>query len=265
MPLPRIRIIAHRGASYDSPENTLAAFRVGWSQGADAVEMDLHLTADHRIVAIHDDTTGRYTKVARSIASQTLAELQTLDVGRWKSPWWAPRRWRGQTIPTLEEVFPLVPPGGQLCLEIKSDARMLPFLITSLECSGLSPQQTILIGFDLAVVAEAKRRMPAAPAWWVCAYEADPLTGLMPTAENLSRQARAAGLDGLDLESTFPIDATFATTVKAEGLGLYVWTVDSPRLARKLAAAGVEGIATNRPGWLRARLQAGSSVDFRPV
>ena len=74
--------------------------------------------------------------------------------------------------------------------------------------------------------------------------------------EELIDQAKAAKLDGLDLASGFPIDSAFVQKVHAAGLKLYTWTVDDPEVARKEAAAGVEGITTNRPGWLREQLAA---------
>ena len=70
------RIIAHRGASHDAPENTLAAFRLAWEQGADGVEGDYYLTKDGEVVCIHDATTGRTGDRDLKVASSTLAELR---------------------------------------------------------------------------------------------------------------------------------------------------------------------------------------------
>src|ERR1700677_2285230 len=91
-------IIAHRGASYDVPENTLAAFNLAWKEEADAVELDIYLTKDGKIVAIHDETTKRTTGVALNVADSTLAELQQLDAGAWKNA-----VWKGEQIPSLEQ------------------------------------------------------------------------------------------------------------------------------------------------------------------
>jgi glycerophosphoryl diester phosphodiesterase len=74
--------------------------------------------------------------------------------------------------------------------------------------------------------------------------------------DELIPQAKAAKLDGLDLDGGFPIDGAFVQKVHGAGLKLYTWTVDDPEVARKEAAAGVEGITTNRPGWLREQLAA---------
>ena len=107
-------IVAHRGASGDSPENTLRAFRLAWKQGADAIEGDFHLTNDGRIVCFHDRNTSKLTGENYTISQTTLAELQSLDAGSWKG-----REFAGTRIPTIEEVFHCIPPGKQIFIEIK--------------------------------------------------------------------------------------------------------------------------------------------------
>src|SRR5262245_65624278 len=98
-----MEIIAHRGASHDAPENTLAAVRLAWEQGADAVEVDVQLSKDGKLVVIHDDNTKRSGGFARKVRAQTLDELRRLDVGRWKG-----KRWAGEKIPTLDVVLEAV-------------------------------------------------------------------------------------------------------------------------------------------------------------
>src|SRR3954470_3141821 len=80
----KVEIIAHRGASYDAPENTVAAIKLAWEQKADASEFDVFLSKDGKIVVIHDKDTKRVAGVDKTVASQTLAELRQLDAGKWK-------------------------------------------------------------------------------------------------------------------------------------------------------------------------------------
>ena len=105
-------IIAHRGASHEAPENTLASVRLGWAQGADAVEVDVRQSRDGHIVVIHDAHTRRTAGVTRRVRAETLDELRALEVGRWKH-----RRHAGEKIPTLAEVIETVPPGKRLFVE----------------------------------------------------------------------------------------------------------------------------------------------------
>ena len=102
-----------------------------------------------------------------------------------------------------------------------------------------------------------KQQLPRLEVCWIAEFRRSGKTSRWSSRpERLIQAAQRAGLDGLDLGAKGPIDAAFASLVKAAGLKLYVWTVDSPARARKLIQAGVDGITTNRPAWLRARLAA---------
>ncbi len=79
-------IIAHRGASFYRPENTLASFQLAYQQGADGIETDIHLSKDNTPVLIHDETINRVTNQKGSIKQLTYHELSTLDIGSWFSP-----------------------------------------------------------------------------------------------------------------------------------------------------------------------------------
>ena len=108
-------IIAHRGESYDAPENTLASINLAWQRNDDAVEVDVHLTKDNRIVVIHDPNTKRITGQNKKIKNSTLTELQTLDFGSWKA-----EKWKDEKIPTIDEVLQTVPVNKKIIIEIKS-------------------------------------------------------------------------------------------------------------------------------------------------
>jgi glycerophosphoryl diester phosphodiesterase len=243
-----VEIIAHRGASFDAPENTLAALRLGFEQGADAGELDIHLSKDGRVVVHHDADTGRSAGRQQPLVAQTFAELRSLNVGQWG-------KWTGsafsEKIPLLSEVLALVPAGRRLFIETKVGGEILPELDQVIRASGLAAAQLPLITFDLETARAAKLRLPAHEVSWIVGYPADrPAPGI----DDLIHAAKAAGLDGLDLNFKFPIDATFVQKVHAAGLKLYTWTVDDPLVARAQVAAGVDGITTNRPGWMRGQL-----------
>src|SRR5271156_4282030 len=106
--------IAHRGASGTFPENTLAAFRAAIDAGADMCELDVHLTRDGVVVVIHDEEVDRTTDGKGRVAEMTLAEIKRLDAGARYD-----RRFTGETIPTLEEVFDLVEGRCSLNIELK--------------------------------------------------------------------------------------------------------------------------------------------------
>jgi len=244
----QVEIIAHRGASAEAPENTLAAFRLGWQQ-AEACELDITLTKDGRIAVIHDATTKRTAGLDKPVAQQTLEELKSLDAGSWKG-----KKWAGEKIPSLGEVLEILPPGKRLVIEIKCGPEVLPELQRVLEASGKKPEQVVIIGFGYDAMVQARRRFPKIPVYWLSSFKADKKTGKTPDIDDLIAGARSGGLDGLNLHHEFPIDAAFVARIHAAGLKLYTWTVDDEEIARKEAAAGVDGITTNRPLWLRQKL-----------
>jgi glycerophosphoryl diester phosphodiesterase len=240
-----VEIIAHRGASADAPENTLAAVQLAWSQDADAVEVDVHLTADERLAVIHDADARRTTGVPRRVQELTLAELQALDAGRWKSP-----AFDGEPVPALDEVLARVPPGRRVFVELKSGVEAVGALVRAFARSQLNPAQSVIISFDLAVAAAAKRQLARCEVCWI--LERDSAEGRLGAPE-LVQRARAAKLDGLDIEAEW-IGQGWRDETRAAGLKLYAWTVDDPELARRLVAFGVDGITTNRPAGLRREL-----------
>jgi len=103
---PKVEIVAHRGASFDAPENTVAAIKLAWEQKADASEFDVYLSKDGKIVVIHDATTKRTAGDDMKVALTNLDELRKLDVGKWKNA-----KFAGEKIPTLEEMLATVPSG----------------------------------------------------------------------------------------------------------------------------------------------------------
>ena len=247
-PLPEI--IAHRGESYDAPENTMAAFMLGWERDLDAVELDVHLTRDGRLICIHDKDTQRTTGVKHLVVEKTLAELQELDAGSWKGPQFA-----GEKMPTLDDVLPTIPPGKRLFIEIKVGPESVPEFKRALAKAGKPPEQTPVISFNLETCREVKRQLPDLQVYYLSSFKQDKETGQWaPTAEQLIQQAKDAKLDGLDLSFKGPIDEAFVAKIRDAGLGYYVWTVDDPDVARRHIELGVDGITTNRGAWLREQL-----------
>jgi glycerophosphoryl diester phosphodiesterase len=243
-------IIAHRGESHDAPENTLAAIRLAWERGAEAVEIDVHLSKDGSIVVIHDDNTLRTAHRYGEVAKLTLEQLRQLDVGRFKG-----REWAGERIPTLAEVLATVPIGKRLFVEIKVDVSILVELNRVLKKSSHVAEQTVLIGMDLATMETIKKALPRYKVCWICSLKDEKrMDPKRSPGEGLIALTRRAGLNGLDIEVSKRVDDEFITRVKCAGMKLYVWTVDDPGEARRLFAAGVDGIATNCAQWLKNRL-----------
>lgn len=244
-----VEIIAHRGASYLAPENTMVSVRLGWDKGAD-VEVDIRMTKDNRIVVIHDSTTKRIGDMDLEVSETNALELREVDVGRSRS-----ERFAGEKVPFLEEVLATILPGRTLYVEIKSGQEILPFLETVINDSG-KKSQIAIIAFDLETVAAAKKLMPGIEMYWVKGTGRDEETDeYIPHDNSLVQTALDKGLDGLDVNFG-GVTEDFAKAVRAAGLKLYIWTVDDPKEAARLCDLKVNGITTNRPGWLRGELAA---------
>jgi glycerophosphoryl diester phosphodiesterase len=245
-----VEIIAHRGASHDAPENTLAAVRMAWEQGADAVEVDVHCSRDGRVVVMHDPGLRKLARCSGKVRDKTLAELKALDVGSWKG-----RQWSGERIPALDEVLAIIPGGKRLFIEIKCGAESVPELEHVLQRTGTSANSIVVIGFSLATATEVRRALPEVEVCWIVERKRSLRTGRWsPTADFVIDRVRKAGLDGVDM-GVRGLHTDFVEQIKTARLKCYVWTVDSPFVAARLIRAGIDGVTTNRPGWLREQLK----------
>lgn len=268
-------IVAHRGASFDAPENTLAAFRLAWEQKADAIEGDFHLTADNQIVCIHDADTARVSpeQPNKVVARASLAELQQLDVGNWKD-----KKFAGEKIPTLAEVLAIVPSGKQIFLEIKTGPEILPALAQQLKATTLQPEQIVLISFNAEVIQQSRKMLPQFRANWLTAFERrknhsdkeleNARTGqawrpsLTETQQTLlATQASGLGCHGNEMV----VDQPFVNAILKAGFECHAWTIDDPKVALRFKSYGVQSLTTNRPEFLRASLDQANKQTTGPL
>lgn len=237
-----MKLIAHRGASYIAPENTLAAIRLAWEEQADGIEIDVHLTRDGRVAVIHDANTRRTTGFNGKVDALAFRELKALDAGSWKGV-----GWKDERIPELKEVFAATPAGKAVLVEIKCGPGILPELHRTLAASGPGPGRVLLVGFDLDVMRMVKRELPDYKVIWNVELKKR-LGRWSPSARAMIKQALARGIDGLGLGMCGAVDSPLVSEVFKAGLKLFVWTVDDAETARKMNDLGVQYLATNRPG-----------------
>ncbi|MCE5323092.1 glycerophosphodiester phosphodiesterase [bacterium] len=227
-----ITIIAHRGASYAAPENTMASFELGWNW-ADGIELDIQRSKDGRAMVIHDADTARVSDKDYSIPSTDSAVLRTVDVGSHKD-----KKFAGEKIPFVEEVLAAQPKDRIIFIEIKCGQDVLPVLCDAIKSSG---KQDIvhIIGFDIDVITAFKKIIPTIPVYWLCSkpqYDSAAIIKLV----------KEHCLDGVDLGFK-AVDKPLVDAIRSAGLKTYVWTVDNPLEMKRMIDAGVNGITTNRP------------------
>jgi len=235
---------AHRGASYEAPANTLAAFLLAVELGADGIELDVHLSKDGHVVVIHDFDVSATTDGQGLVCDKTLAELKELDAGSWFDPVFA-----GQRIPTLQEVIDAV--GRRLLLNIElkvrgwSDGGLAAKVVQIVEESGLV-DRVILSSFNPRVVWRAKLRNPKIA------------TGLLYAQDKPLFLRKAWSRRLLRPTALHPhyamVDSHYVWWANKQGYRVNVWTADEPGDMRRLMREGVDIIVSNRPDILRGQV-----------
>lgn len=246
-----MKIIAHRGASHSAPENTVPAIYQAWQERADGVEIDLRMTADGRVILLHDPDTRRTAGQSLEVKQQIWDALRMLDVGSWKDP-----RFRMTTIPLFRDILKMLPSGRELWLEVKCGAEIIPALRADIEVRRPPENNVYFLGFSAQLMGEIKRAFPrnraflnveqpgvrGAPAPW--------------TAANLIDVALRSGLDGLSVCVSAAVDEAFVKEVYDSGLDLIGWVVDIEHDALRYAKAGLKSLMTNRPAQIRQYLNS---------
>ncbi len=236
--MSRPLVIAHRGASHDAPENTLAAFLLAWEQGAEAVETDLRLCADGTPVCIHDADARRTLHDHRRIRDLSLEDLARMDAGSWKSPRWASAR-----VCTLAALLSENPSNRHLVLELKEGGDLPAACSRAVRASSVPLEAITLIAFDEAVITAVKNLLPECRALWLTKdYHAG-----TPGGAKLAAKIREMGIDGVDLEYGSRLDAGLVAELQSRRYSVVTYTVNDAQSLRRCAEIGLDGITTDRP------------------
>jgi glycerophosphoryl diester phosphodiesterase len=231
------KVIGHRGAAGEAPENTLASFELALTQRVDGIELDIHLTKDGEIIVCHDPTIDRTTNGSGSIVGMETDEIKRFDAGGWFS-----QQYAGESIPTLTEVFDLVPDNIMINIEIKYAYQgLLETLLLDFLRKRNRLEHVVISSFDHKCIQRIKKAEPAVKV------------GLLYAA-NLFDHAGYANQLGVDVYSIHPhfqlIEKEDVLNANAAGLRSYPFTVNLEEDYRKMMEFGVSGIITDFPGKL---------------
>ena len=226
--------IAHRGASGRAPENTLAAFKKALEIGVDAVELDLHGTADGEIVVIHDSTLDRTTDLHGHINETPLATIQSADAGGWFDAEFA-----GEPVPTLTEALACIGKETIAVLEIK-DPLIAEAVVATIHETG-TLNFTVVISFHTGVLQTIRTLEPRIATGWLIGNQDGNISPV-----RLCQQLGELGSSLLNVNHEL-ITAEFAYEIRRRGIALWCWTVDDIARMGEMQTFGVQGITSNYP------------------
>ncbi|MEZ6123161.1 MAG: glycerophosphodiester phosphodiesterase family protein [Planctomycetaceae bacterium] len=240
------RVVAHRGVSALCPENTRRAFQLAVECGADAIECDLQLTSDDRIVICHDYSFERYGHPGTVVHESPYSQLKLLDMGSWFGS-----EFHDQRLLLLEDLLNEF--GGRipLLLEVKAEHLTSDRIETMLDCllSQLRPKHlprpVAVLCFDISVLERIHRLNPDVPLV-LNTLSPDRIDGSF-----LKTHSYLAGVDGwID-----QLNCDFGKIVHQSGMSAMTFTCDDDHLVRKAVESRVDFIITNDPVTTRSRLQ----------
>ncbi|MFB7913758.1 glycerophosphodiester phosphodiesterase [Streptomyces sp. NPDC056061] len=262
-----IQVIAHRGASDDVPEHTLAAYRKAIEDGADALECDVRLTADGHLVCVHDRRVNRTSNGRGAVSALELSALAALDFGSWKdreeseSPDWDPVPGELTSVLTLERLLKLVTETRaagrplQLAIETKHPTRwagqveerllhlLRRFALDAPPADGPSPVR--IMSFSARSLHRVRAAAPTLPTVYLMQFVSPRLRdGRLPAG------ARIAG-PGMRIIRSHP---GYVERLHRAGHRVHVWTVDEPEDVELCVNLGVDAIITNRPKQVLSQL-----------
>jgi glycerophosphoryl diester phosphodiesterase len=268
--IPAFANIAHRGASGSAPEATRPAFEQAVAAGADYLEMDIQMSRDGHLIAIHDTALDRTTDGSGPVGEHTLAELKALDAGSWFNrahPGQADPAYAGVRLLTLDEILSTFGPDRRYYIETKSP-ELYPGveerLIEVLEAHGLIERGNVVLqsfsADSLRKLRALNRDVPLIQLLWFGMDDDGEWveeSGTTPPLSSagaadfraIARYAAGIGPNAED-DGQRVVDAAFVRRAHRAGLLVHVYTVDDTATMNELIDAGVDGIFTNFPARL---------------
>lgn len=215
--------IGHRGAAALEPENTLRSFRRAEDEGADILELDLRVTCNGHLVALHDPSLDRTTDGTGLVSDTMLDDLRQLDAGM------------GERIPTLEEVLGTTTLPIHAELKVAEAVSVLTEFIRRRRLVGFVTP----ISFHPGMLREVKTALPDSPTGLI-------FSGVPPDAAD---RARSVGATLASLQSNH-VNAKVVERCRRFGLKTTAWTVNDPEEMRRVLGLGLDGVVTDRPDLL---------------
>jgi glycerophosphoryl diester phosphodiesterase len=249
-------IVAHRGAAADAPENTMEAFRLGVEAGADAIELDVHLTADAQLAVIHDDTLDRTTDRTGAVAELTMDEIREADAGAaFARPGdsGTPFAGRGLRVPTLAEVLEWLPDGIGLVVEVKAPAAADAVVDALRPHPVRTSDRCAVISFHESAIDRVRELDPGIRTGYLLV----PTQPIEPALTWATEHGHAGVFPWEGDLGVDPLPILASAHALGRQIGCYV--VNDPGRMQHLAALGLWGFVTDVPAVARAALPRNNS------
>ena len=243
----KIELIAHRGGAKLAPENTLAAFKNAIKIGVDMIEIDVHLTKDGKVIVIHDEKIDRTTDGKGTIKDMTLAEIRKYDAGSWFD-----KKFKGEKVPTLDEVMETLKGKAKLLIEIKDGDELYPGLekkVVETIHKYNANSWVIVQSFNENSVLRVRKMDSSIPTFYLLGRNFDDFYSNVAKAVN-SGNTVIKKYDGVAPHYSM-LDSEKVKTFHKAGFKVFTWTVDKPEDMKKIIDTGVDGIITNVPDQLK--------------
>lgn len=243
-------VVAHRGASQRAPENTMAAYRLAVELGADAVELDVHLTEDGQLAVIHDETLDRTTDRTGRVADMTMDAIREADAGATFSTDGEDQPFAGDglTVPTLAEVLDWLPAGIGLVVEIKARAAVDAVVAAVRDHPVRSEERLSVISFDEVAIERVRELDPEIRTGYL-------LVPSQPIEPALVWATEHGHLGVHPWEGDLGLDPMpLLAQARAFGREVGCYVVNDPERMQHLAACGIWGFVTDRPDVAREAL-----------
>ncbi len=238
------QVAAHRGASSEAPENTLAAVGQAIAKRADYAEIDVQETKDGVVILLHDSNLKRTTGVDAEVSDWDYKKIRQLDAGSWFS-----EEYKGEMIPTLAEILETAKGKIKLNIEIKlngTERNLVHSVVRLIEVYDMT-EDCVITSFQASALKEVKKLNP------------DIRTGYI-------LKVAYGDFSGLDFADALSVNYSFATSILVNdahdaGKEVYVWTVNSREKIINMISNGVDMVITDHPAFARETI---TSYEVNP-
>ena len=229
----RTLFLSHRGESDSLAENTAMAFSLAMQRASDGIELDVRLTADKKVVCVHDATMTRVCGAELAVADCTFAELQKVH-----------------PVPLLSEALEILKPGAIMQIELKGKPEVIPYAQEVIAQFPEKRSQFSISSFENDTIEQAADAFPDLPR--VLLISLEKVFGYFPKADEVIEYLKTLKC-GISFKADYRADKEFVQALKNAGLRVVCWGVTTDEIGMAMADIGVDALTNNHAVALRKK------------